>query len=700
MAIKDRDPDNNPNTPPPALALDEIASEFGDTGSHSLSEFYRGGDNVPDTTTTVGTGTFSDEIINIPGSANSDPNVNFSCQNCLVNGFVVQAVTPYMLMKWGSDSFVWTNYALGGEIDRPDGFTYAIGSERTVVFLMQYVVDGSYVVSEDEYSIQAYSIKRKPTATSTETAVNTGIPKNGPISFSDMYSSANGGVTYTTIIDEDGNPVLVPITEPPPSLGQRAPNEPTGLAITASETSLSVAFVAPSDVGSATGLSGYQYSVNNGTTYTAITQLVSPIVIPGLTAGTAYTVRLRATNVYVEENITYYGIGTASNAISVSTTAQASDPPTPPPAVTLYAPGAPTNLVVTAGDGKASISFTPPTSGTATIPAITNYQYFWAYNETNIVGGEGGSWVGPAGATFLIPASQSVLLESGWITLNPTDAVSPINIPNTVGDSPLVNGSLYEFRIRAVNSVGAGASSVKAGGTPKPGGTVVSVISRKVTIDRVDQIGGLGEPISSNFNGLPDTIFQTHPQDYQQGGALTWAPSSAARHPSVSSNAARIPHPNLVRRSYAPRALFDVPFTNNWITIPSVTIKIRGFDGNQEQLPGLAVGYLPDIKCTVDNPGINIYYPDGSHAISTQTTTQYNASPNYLSVTLPSVTLNTTVKGIYTATFSLSMSGEIFSEFDDTVSNGQFMEYILLNYRRNNWQSPAFDIVVQNTDPS
>ena len=681
MAIKDRDPDNNPNTPPPALALDEIASEFGDTGSHSLSEFYRGGDNVPDTTTTVGTGTFSDEIINIPGSANSDPNVNFSCQNCLVNGFVVQAVTPYMLMKWGSDSFVWTNYALGGEIDRPDGFTYAIGSERTVVFLMQYVEDGSYVVSEDEYSIQAYSIKRKPTSTSTSTAVNTGIPKSGPISFSDMYSSANGGVTYTTIIDEDGNPILVPITEPPPSLGQRAPNEPTGLAITASETSLSVAFVAPSDVGSALGLSGYQYSVNNGTTYTAITQLVSPIVIPGLTAGTAYTVRLRATNVYVEENITYYGIGTASNAISVSTTAQASDPPTPPPAVTLYAPGAPTNLVVTAGDGKASISFTPPTSGTATIPAITNYQYFWAYNETVIVGGEGGGGS---------PASQSVILESGWVTLNPTDAVSPVNIPNTVGDSPLVNGSLYEFRIRAVNSVGAGASSAKAGGTPKPGGAVVSVISRKVTIEAVNQGGGFGEPISSNFNGLPDTIFQTHPQDYQQGGALTWALSG--------SNAARIPHPVVVRRNYAPRALFDVPFTNNWITIPSVTVYIRGFDANREDLPGM--NWRPDIKCTVDNPGINIYYPDGSHAISTQTTTQFNASPNFLSVTLPSVTLNTTVKGIYTVMFSLSMTGDVFSEAEDIAERGMWVQYGLPNYRRNNWQSPAFDIVVRNTDPS
>ena len=688
MAIKDRDPDNNPNTPPPALALDEIASEFGDTGSHSLSEFYRGGNNVPDSTTTVGTGTFTAEVINIPGSLDSDPNQRFACQYCNAQGIVSQNVTSYMLMQWGSDSFIWTNFALGGEIKHSDGYTYAIGSERTVVFLEQSV--NQYILGVTEYEIQAYAIKRKPTSTSTSTAVNTGIPKSGPISFSDMYSSANGGVTYTTIIDENGNPVLVPVTEDPPGLGQRAPNEPTGLAITASETSLSVAFVAPSDVGSALGLSGYQYSVNNGADYTAITQLVSPIVIPGLTAGTAYTVRLRATNVYVEEDITYYGIGTESNAISVSTTAQASDPPTPPPAVTLYAPGAPTNLVVTAGDGKASISFTPPTSGTATIPAITNYQYFWAYNETNIVGGEGGSWVGPNGATYLIPASQSVILESGWVTLNPTDAVSPVNIPNTVGDSPLVNGSLYEFRIRAVNSVGAGASSARAGGTPKPGGAVVSVISRKVTIEAVDQSGGLGEPISDNFNGLPDTIAQTHPQDYQQGGALTWALSG--------SNELRIPHPVVVRRNYAPRALFDVPFTNNWITIPSVTIKIRGFDGNQEQLPGIS--WYPDLKCTVDNPGINIYYPDGSHAISTQTTTKFNASSNYLSVTLPSVTLNTTVKGIYTVKFSLSMVGEILNTYDDTYSNGQLVEYILLNSRRNNWQSPAFDIVVQNTDPS
>ena len=112
------------------------------------------------------------------------------------------------------------------------------------------------------------------------------------------------------------------------------------------------------------------------------------------------------------------------------------------------------------------------------------------------------------------------------------------------------------------------------------------------------------------------------------------------------------------------------------------------------------MNWRPDIKCTVDNPGINIYYPDGSHAISTQTTTQFNASPNFLSVTLPSVTLNTTVKGIYTVMFSLSMAGDVFSEAEDIAERGMWVQYGLPNYRRNNWQSPAFDIVVQNTDPS
>lgn len=676
MAIKDRDPDNNPNTPPPSLGLLEIASEFGDTGSHSLSEFYRGGAKVPDSTTSEGTGVYTDEIINIPGSAGSDPNVNFWCRNCLVNGFVVQAVTPYMLMNWGSMQFVWTAYAGSDEIAHSDGYTYALGSERTVTFL-NYNVGGDYNITIEEFTIQAYAIKRKPTSTSTTTAINTGIPKSGSISFSDMYSSANGGVTYTTIIDEDGNPVLVPITEDPPDLGQRAPNEPTGLAITASDGQLSVAFVAPSDVGSASGLSGYQYSVDDGANYVATTQLVSPIVIAGLTNGTTYTVRLRALNIYVEGGVTYNGIGTASNAITG--TPPVADIVVPPPVVTLVAPAAPTNLVVTAGDGKASIAFTAPTSGTATIPAITNYEYFFAYYIEVYIGGEGGVGVDVA----------NILLESGWLPLNPADAASPIDIPN------LINGSLYEFRIRAVNSVGAGASSAKVGGTPKPGEIAIAEIVKTVTVPRVDQIANAGV-IDRCFHDLPNTIYQTHAQDYEDGGVLTWALSGSN---TLSSG--------FFQRNIAPRVLFDVPFTNNWITIPEVIVQIRGFDGGTspdgDSVPWYQSFGYDNLVTTVRNPAIHIYGPDGSELGKSEVAIQATGS-DYVQGTIPSIVLNTSVKGIYTVSLSLDSNAArpggptllAIAKDNDYKDDGGILHW----YRRDNWVTPAFDISLQNTDPS
>ncbi len=89
-------------------------------------------------------------------------------------------------------------------------------------------------------------------------------------------------------------------------------------------------------------------------------------------------------------------------------------------------PGAPTGLVATAGNGSASIGFTPASNGGST---ITNYQY-------SLNGG-------------------------AFASLSPADTLSPVTIPG------LANGTTYGVRLRAVNGIGAGAVSASVSVTPR-----------------------------------------------------------------------------------------------------------------------------------------------------------------------------------------------------------------------------------------
>lgn len=95
-------------------------------------------------------------------------------------------------------------------------------------------------------------------------------------------------------------------------------------------------------------------------------------------------------------------------------------------------PSAPTNLSATAGNGEVEITFTAGADGGA---AITNYEY-------SIDGG------------------------NTWIALNPADVSSPITITG------LTNGTQYNIQIRALNSVGAGASSAVVTSTPVTPSTI------------------------------------------------------------------------------------------------------------------------------------------------------------------------------------------------------------------------------------
>lgn len=87
------------------------------------------------------------------------------------------------------------------------------------------------------------------------------------------------------------------------------PSAPMITGVTVGNGTLTVAFTAPASDGGA-AISNYKVSTNNGTTFTAVSPATttSPIVISGLTNGTAYTVKILAVN--------SVGDGTPSSGVS------------------------------------------------------------------------------------------------------------------------------------------------------------------------------------------------------------------------------------------------------------------------------------------------------------------------------------------------------------------------------------------------
>jgi len=99
------------------------------------------------------------------------------------------------------------------------------------------------------------------------------------------------------------------------SFSASAPGAPTSLTATAGSGSASISFTAGS--GNGASITNYSYSLN-GTTYTELSPVdaTSPVTIPGLTGGTAYTIYLKAIN----------SAGTSSASSSVSVTPLAAAP--------------------------------------------------------------------------------------------------------------------------------------------------------------------------------------------------------------------------------------------------------------------------------------------------------------------------------------------------------------------------------------
>lgn len=188
-------------------------------------------------------------------------------------------------------------------------------------------------------------------------------------------------------------------------------------SITPSASALSVA-IDIHDVGGAP-ITAYEYQLDGGDWHSA-PSTSSPFTITGLTTGTLYSVRIRATNAA--------GTGSASAAVA---------------AVPHTTPGAPTSLSATSGPASASLTWSAPSSDGGR--PVTDYVVQYATS---------------AGGTYSTFA----------------DGASSATTANVTG---LTNGTTYYFRVAAVNTAGQGGFSSLASTVPlsAPSAPTVGVIT-------------------------------------------------------------------------------------------------------------------------------------------------------------------------------------------------------------------------------
>lgn len=225
-----------------------------------------------------------------------------------------------------------------------------------------------------------------------------------------------GGIDRRLLVDGGTEPSWSPAPVPTGGPAATVPGAPTAVRATAGNAQATVTWTAPTNTGGSP-ITGYTVTPYIGTTAQparTFTTTATTQTITGLTNGTAYTFRVAARNAV--------GLGPASTpSAAVTPTGGPTNP---------NLPGAPTITGVTAGDGEATLTWTPP--------AHTGASSLNGYLVTSYVDGQ----------------QYRLRIVNG-----------PVLTTTFPG---LVNGTTYTFRVAARNAHGAGEQSApSAAVTPR-----------------------------------------------------------------------------------------------------------------------------------------------------------------------------------------------------------------------------------------
>ena len=256
---------------------------------------------------------------------------------------------------------------------------------------------------------------------------------------------------------------------PPPTPAAAVPSAPLGPTLTPGDGQLGVRWTAPASNGSAIDDYDVRYRPVGG----AWTELpdgakstATSATIAGLTNGTSYEVQVRAGNSVGDGAWSSSATGTPVSAASV--------------------PSAPSAPTLTPGDGQLGVSWRAPSDNGS---AIDDYDV--RYRPV------GGAW-----------------------TELPDGAKSTATSATIAG---LTNGTSYEVQVRAGNSVGDGAWSSSATGTPVSAASVPSAPSAPTLTPGDGQLGVIWRAPSDNGSAIDDYDVRYRPV----GGAWTELPDGA-----------------------------------------------------------------------------------------------------------------------------------------------------------------------------